>query len=93
MTLKAQKIIPDWLESQLPKYQKADSIAQAFSDSTHHLWRLHGLKNDSNNYFLKVCSNTETPFWQIMHQLFNFDLRAEIADFSDTYDFINKLII
>ena len=82
--------LPDWLIGRLPEYEKVDSIPQAFSDSTHQLWRLGNSFFDQKNHFLKVCSNTESPFWQIMQDLFGFDFRNEIADFSDTYTLIDK---
>ena len=85
-----QQTLPNWVKDRLPEYEKVDSIPQAFSDSTHHLWSLQGSSSDNRNHFLKVFSNTESPFWQIMRELFDFDLRSEIADFSDTYTFIDK---
>ena len=82
--------LPDCLVDRLPKYEKIESIPQAFSDSTHHLWRLERSKLDQKNHFLKICSNTESPFWQIMRDLFDFDLRIGLANFADTYTFIDK---
>lgn len=82
--------LPDWLIDRLPEYEKVYSIPQAFIDSTHQLWRLQGSSLDGDNHFLKVCSNTNSPFWLIMQELFDFDLRTEIASFSDTYTFIDK---
>lgn len=82
--------LPDWLIDRLPAYEKVESIPQAFSDSTHQLWRLQGSSLDDKNHFLKVCSNTSSIFWQIMKGLFDFDLRIEIEDFSHTYNLIDK---
>ena len=82
--------LPDWLIGRLPEYEKVDSISQAFSDSTHQLWRLQCSSLDGKNHFLKVCSHTDSPFWRIMQDLFGFDLRTEIASFSNTYAFIDK---
>ncbi len=84
------KELPDWLIDHLPNYHRADSIPQAFSDSTHQLWRLQNSGDTHKNHFLKVCSNTESPFWQVMHDLFDFDLSTEIANFSETYEFIDS---
>jgi len=82
--------LPDWLIVRLPEYEKVYSMPQAFSDSTHQLWRVQGSSLDQKNQFLKVCNNTESPFWQIMQDFFDFDLRNEIANFSDTYELIEK---
>jgi hypothetical protein len=84
------KKLPNWLIEHLTDYQRVDSIPQSFSDSTHHLWRLHKSTETHENHFLKVCSNTDSPFWQIMDDLFDFDLNTQIADFSDTYLFIDN---
>ena len=84
------KELPDWLITSLSDYQRVDSIPQAFSDSTHHLWRLQGSTETHENHFLKVCSNTESPFWQIMNKLFEFDLNTEIAYFPHNYEFIDQ---
>lgn len=90
MTIKVQKLIPEWLKGRLPEYEKVDSIPQAFNDSTHQLWRLQGSSLDNKNHILKVCSNNDSPFWQIMHGLFGLDLRNEIANFSDVYELLDK---
>ena len=82
--------LPDWLVDSLVDYEKIQSIPQAFSDSTHQLWCLQESTPDQSNHFLKVCCNTESPFWQIMLALFDFDLRTEIANFSCMYAFIAK---
>jgi len=41
--------------------------------------------------FLKVCTNTKSPFWQIMQQLFGLDLKKEIPAFSNLYQHIGSL--
>jgi len=85
--------LPNWLIDRLPEYEKVYSVPQTFCDSTHLLWRLQGPSLDDldqKNHFLKLCSNTESPFWQIMQRLFDFNLRTEITNFAHTYAFINK---
>jgi len=83
--------LPDSLLNQLPVHESIEEIPQAFSDSTHRLWRLLNPNSDNKNYFLKVCSNTQSPFWQIMNDLFDFNLVKEIDNFSNTYRFIDQV--
>ncbi|MEB8434135.1 phosphotransferase [Cocleimonas sp. KMM 6892] len=91
MKQKDNKKIPAALIETLPNEiaaENAEFIPQRFADSTHDLWRL---KSTQGNYFLKVCSNTESPFWQIMQQLFGVDLRNDIASFNTLYGHISSL--
>jgi len=85
-----KKPLPDCLLDQLPEHEIIEEISQAFSDSTHRLWRLQHSGSDHTNQILKVCSKTQSPFWQIMHDLFDYDLKAEIPNFSKTYDVIEQ---
>lgn len=85
------KEIPNCLVDKLTTYEKVEYVEQAFSDSTHHLWRLHKSNSDQKNHFLKVCSNTRSPFWRIMYDLFDYELCNEITRFSDTYSFIDQI--
>ena len=82
--------LPKSLLCNLPAHKSIKEIPQAFSDSTHRLWCLQNPNKPDLNYILKMCSNTQSPFWQIMQDLFDYDLKAEIAYFSDTYDFIGQ---
>ena len=83
-------LLPDSLLKDLPEHKNIEEIPQAFSDSTHRLWRLQTSKSNDTNYFLKVCSHIESPFWQVMLKLFNFDLETEIIQFQKTYTFIDE---
>ncbi len=86
------KPIPTWLINKLsefdPEIYQVEYFPQRFEDSTHDLWRLHAKQG---NYFLKVCSNTDSPFWQIMQQLFGVDLQRDIEHFNKTYRHISSL--
>ena len=85
-----EKSLPDCLFDQLPEHNNLQFIPKTFSDSTHDLWRLYNSDKSQTNYILKVCSNIQSSFWQIMSDLFDFDLVTEIPGFSITYDFIDK---
>ena len=74
------------LVAKLPSFQSADNLPQRFADSTHHLWQL---KTKQSNLFLKICNNTQSPFWEVMRHLFAFDLPHEIASFDKLYPFID----
>ncbi len=85
------KKIPLWLIETLPKeigVKHSEYIPQRFEDSTHDLWRL---QSKQGNYFLKVCSNTNSPFWQIMKKLFGVNLQDDIQYFEKLYGHISSL--
>ena len=88
------KEIPSWLIDKLSKVDNdinadcAEYIPQRFGDSTHDLWRF---QSKQGNYFLKVCSNTNLPFWQIMQQFFGVDLQYDIQNFEKLYGHISTL--
>ncbi len=89
------KKIPSWLIEKISKEIEVENLAenteyipQRFEDSTHDLWRL---ESKQGNYFLKVCSNTGSPFWQIMQQLFGVDLLQDIQHFEKLYGHISAL--
>jgi len=86
-----KKSLPDSLLKQLPAHESIEEISQSFSDSTHRVWHLQNPNIDKKNYYLKICDNTQSPFWQTMHDLFDFDLKTEIANFSKTYQFIGNV--
>ncbi len=91
MSQTRNKKIPSWLIESLPKEIRAEKVAfipQRFEDSTHDLWRL---QSKQRNYFIKVCSNTESSFWQIMQQLFGVNLQQDIKHFETLYRHIAKL--
>ena len=92
MTANATINFPQWLKSECAEYEQITYVPQSFSDSTHQLWHLKGAAPDKDNHFLKVCSDTDSPFWQIMQSLFDVDLYADIADFSYRYGFIDEII-
>jgi len=89
------KKIPSWLIEKISKeievenlVENTEYIPQRFEDSTHDLWRL---ESKQGTYFLKVCSNTDSPFWQIMQQLFGVDLLQGIQYFEKLYVHISTL--
>ena len=87
MTKDKNNPIPAWIIKHLPAYDLAHYLPQRFEDSTHDLWRLenNNLQSDTTNHFLKVVNNTESPFWQIMQDLFGLNLRREIGSFDQLY--------
>ncbi len=86
------KPMPVWLTDKLSALDigcyQAECKPQRFEDSTHDVWRLY---SKQGRYFLKVCSNTHSPFWQIMQQLFGVNLQADIQYFDMLYRHIAKL--
>ncbi len=83
--------LPNALVPKLPTFHTATHIPSQFEDSTHQLWRLEGVENKHQgtcNNFLKICSNTTSPFWQVMQHLFGISLSIEISKFNDLYGFI-----
>ncbi len=78
--------LPAWLLNNLPTFNSATHITQRFDDSTHELWLL---ESSASSSFLKICSNTSSPFWQIMQSLFDFDLPQQIGNFAQLYRFID----
>ncbi len=89
MIKKPEKKLPDWIIEKLPRFESAEHIPQRFDDSTHELWRLK-LNSADSSVFLKICNNTDSPFWQIMQHLFGLNLRAEIGNFDQLYALIDK---
>lgn len=81
---------PHWLKKRFPEYEEIDLIPASFSDSTHQLFSLQTSVQGQKNDFLKVCNHTSSPFWQIMNDLFDYDLSAEIPFFSKTYAYIEQ---
>ena len=88
-----EKKMSTWVIDKLPAFDSVDYVPQRFSDSTHELWRLKLSQNfeGESTAFLKICENTESPFWQILDHLFGLDLPKEIGRFSQLYDSIHKL--
>jgi len=85
-----QKKIPDWLIDRLSEYNNIEYVESVFSDSTHKIWYLQASAVDNKNHFLKLCSNTQSPFWSIMQDIFDFNLNIEISRFTKLYALINK---
>ncbi len=87
----SKKQLPQWLLEKLPSFQSATFLPPRFNDSTHELWRLEDVAinaKEQANCFLKICSNTDSPFWQIMQDLFNVNLSNEIGNFNKLYPLI-----
>ncbi|MCK5905327.1 MAG: hypothetical protein KAG86_08585 [Gammaproteobacteria bacterium] len=84
----SKKNLPNWLLQELPSFNQALFIPPLFEDSTHELWRLN---SKQSNYFLKICNKTNSPFWQIMNDLFSFDLSKKIGEFHQLYPFVDNL--
>ena len=80
--------LPDSLLNQLPEHEKIEEIPQNFNDSTHRIWRL--LNANKRNYFLKVSNKVQSPFWETLNELFDYNLNTEIALFSKSYHFIDQ---
>jgi hypothetical protein len=88
-----EKKMSAWVIDKLPAFRSAEYVPQRFSDSTHELWRLElsQIFEGESSAFLKICQNTESPFWRIQDHLFSLDLPKEIGRFSQLYDSIHKL--
>lgn len=88
-----EKKMSAWVVDKLPAFHSAEYVPQRFSDSTHELWRLElsQIFEGESSTFLKICQNTESPFWKIQDHLFGLDLPKEIGRFSQLYDSILKL--
>ena len=82
-----------WVIDKLPAFHSAEYVPQRFTDSTHELWRLElrQIFEGESSAFLKICQNTDSPFWRIQNDLFGLDLPKEIGRFSQLYDSIHKL--
>ena len=81
------KQLPPWLLDELPSHETASYIPQKYDDSTHKLWLIKGKKF---NLFLKVCSNTSSPFWKVIKHLFELNLSSDISSFHQQYSYIDK---
>ena len=88
-----EKKMSAWVVDKLPAFHSAEYVPQRFSDSTHELWRLQlrQIFEGESSAFLKICQNTDSPFWRIQDHLFGLDLPKEIGRFSQLYDSIHKL--
>lgn len=85
--------IPEWVIKSIPTIKQSNSLRQRFENSTHKLWQLELVDDslDSKSAILKVCENTHSPFWLIMQQLFDLDLRKQIAHFDCHYAVIKSI--
>ncbi|MEE9328151.1 MAG: hypothetical protein V3U71_12770 [Cocleimonas sp.] len=85
--------IPQWVIKSIPALKHSIYLPQRFKDSTHKLWQLalEDTAIEPKKAFLKVCENTNTPFWLIMQQLFGLDLYKQIAHFDRHYQIISSM--
>ena len=76
--------------AELPALIAAEALPLPFEDSTHQLWRC---QTSDGEMVLKLCQQDrvdKSPTWQVIKQLFDFDLSEELSQFDKVQQIIEQ---